>query len=308
MKLKTLQDNLSEKPRWPDNAALNYIFQNYNFFIYPEYKLEKLNNIPSVFADYMPSRRLRNLYSNLDYRMLSMYHKLELWLQGTIDLCNFIITDIDQNGIFMPIQKFYEAVHPGNKRLLIARYLNLDTVPILEQTKSTKPIKKTSYTQIKNQDEIISNFGNDISVQIRNKERLEISWHGLSSFRDDNGYDDWFRKSESRPSSCNYREYLLEYGLEVINPVSKKVLVNNNFVTDMKTKSPKNEVYIEVLDKDIMYQNFDFWELFFHIDPDIRIKECETKKIRIVNLTANSDKELFNCKLYNTLVRKKIKF
>jgi len=280
------------------------ILNRFYFYYIPEYSLKRLNHIPGASPKYLPNKIIRNHFSNLDYKLINYVDCENSVIRKLVDLSNFLITSMDQTGIHSPLNLYtLSNIHPGNKRLICARYLGLKTVPILEQ--SLHP--KEGLTRINSLEEIFEIYGNDISINI-NSQRLEVSWHGDTHLRDTNGYDDWYTASATRSTEdVLYREHLLSTGLEVLNSQKNATVTQKKFKTHYRT-ARENKITIEILDDSILSKGLDFWELYYHIDPAVYIKTCETGKLRIINNFASTKTILDNCKIYRSLTRKKLRF
>lgn len=297
-----LESDVSNLERLPHKKLLKSLFQKYQFVYTPNYELQKLDNIASAGATYLPDKKVRFFYNNLDYRLLAHYNYEKKIVRDMIDLVNFLVTSMDQQGVKSPLNKSNSSIHPGGKRLLIARYLNLPTVPVLEQNK--KLLNKDD-GNVKSVKDLFKIYSNDISIKIRNQ-KLEVSWHGESKLRDNNGYDDWFSASRNRDgNTLKIREYLLENGLEIVNNFIEKEQTSDIFVTKF-VKQPTNKIYFTVTDEKLL--SYDFWELFYHIDPTVYKKTCKSQCIEIHNHFIDNTSSLENCNLLNTLNRTKIKF
>jgi hypothetical protein len=280
------------------------ILNKFYFYYIPEYSLERLNHIPGSSVDYLPDKKIRTRYNNLDYKLINHVDHKKSVIRKIVDLSNFLITSMDQTGIHAPLNLHTSSnIHPGKKRLICARYLGLETVPILEQ--STRP--KEGLTRINSLEEIFEIYGTDISINI-NGQKFEVSWHGDTHMRDPNGYDDWYTASATRSTGeVLYREYLLSTGLEVLNSQKNATVTQKKFQTHYRT-TRKNKITVEILDDSILSQVLDFWELYYHIDPAVYMKTCETGKLRIINDFASTNTILDNCKIYRSLTRKKLCF
>jgi hypothetical protein len=299
-----IEDKLSKKPRIP--KKINKFLRNHYLYFFPEYPLANLSHIPGAAEDYLSDNKLRNYYVNLDYKMIEHRDHPKRIVGEMCNLSNFLITSMDQTGISSPLN-FYDSnsIHPGNKRLLCARYLNLKYVPVVWQSFIYIP----GLTRITTLEDIYNIYGTNISINLAPKSygpsRLEISWHGETHRRDHNGYDDWYTTSRLR-TEFSILDYLLTHGLEIVNSTIEKEITNTQYPIKY-TKARKNKISIEILDNSLMDENLDFWELYFHIDPTVASKLCKTKRIRIINDYATGN-TLTECNLYNTLIRRKYHF
>ena len=302
--VSTLETDNSQSSRIPKRIDL-FLKGNYFYYI-PEYPLSNFNHIPGASKSYISNNTIRNYYCNLDYQMIKHQDYENRVIHSMVNLSNFLITSIDQNGIKSPLNFFNkENIHPGNKRLICARYLGMSHIPVLWQ--SVGPM--LNLTRITKLTELYNIYGDDISIQIKKKEpqsTLEVAWHGETKCRDANGYDDWYTVSRLR-TAINISEYLLKNGLEVINNTQTFEIKNDIFRTTF-LKNASNKIYIKILDESILSEDTDFWQLYYHLDPTIYSKTCETGRIAIINEFANSNTQLYNCKLYKSLKRKKLYF
>lgn len=302
MKPSDLIEDLSGKTRIKEKQV-NKVLNDYYFYYYPEYPLSSLDHISGASENYIPDATVRNYYINIDYRLIDYREYENTVIKSIVDDYNFLITSFDSKGIQSPMNLFLgDNIHPGKKRLWGARYLQLDTIPIVLQ--HNYPVD--GQHRITTIDELFSIYGNNVSMNVTNEGRLEVSWHGETNRRDANGYDNWYTTSATRKGNFPICDYLLENGLEVVSKfVRHREMTNGSFKT-IYTNTPTNDVYIEVYDQRLLNGEFDFWELYYHIDPEIGSKMCETNQLRIVN--KRSTAELENCSLYKTLTRRKLKF
>ena len=299
IQLSKLQTDISSIKRLPIKQ-IKKAFKNFSFVYTPDYQLSKLNHMASADKKYLPNVEVRRFYNALDYRLILHYNYEKSVIGGIIDLINYLVTSIDQKGMKSPVNLYKGTLHPGGKRLQIARYLNMNTIPVLEQ------IDKNNLAEgnVKNLKDLIEIYTNQISIQF-NRDILEVSYHGESGHRDDKGYDSWYKASEDRNVKVDVRKYLITNGLEITNNFLEKTIVQDEFFISKFVKKPKNKIYIEVKNKELLKYNF--WELFFHIDPLVNKKICSTKDIIIHNEYAHNP-TLENCRLYKTLIRDKMYF
>lgn len=278
------------------------VFDKYFFYYHDQYLLENLSHITSAGKNYLEDDNVRDYYVNLDYRLIDYIEYEKTVISSMVEYSNFLVTSFDTKGIMSPLNLFMnENIHPGGKRLLCARYLGMKTMPIVSQT-----LTPEDGIRLHGVDDIFRIYGNEISINVNADERLEISWHGETHRRDQNGYDDWYTTSAYRDNIFSVCDYLLENGLEVVSNFGHyRETINGKFRT-IYTSQPKNDIYIEVFDQQLMSSELDFWELYFHIDPAIGLKICSTSQLRIVNRRASEI--LHDCSLYKTLTRKKLKF
>jgi hypothetical protein len=234
----------------------------------------------------------------LDYRLIDHRFDKPTIIGSLVENANFLVTSIDQTGIHAPLNLHNnENIHPGKKRLTVARYVGLKTVPVLLQSEEPQDSGKRLLTI----DDFFDVYGRDIGIYVNDYGRLEVTYL-ISHMRDPNGYDDWLTMSYSREGHFSMAEYALQNGLEIYNSYRGDTVVNGNFKT-IYTTNPQNEIFVEVLDDSLLDEGLDFWQLFFHIDPTIRTKTCKTDRLRIVNKMAEKD-DLTNCSLYSTMTRK----
>lgn len=289
----------SSKPRIQQGVD-EYLKNNPVYFI-PDYPLEKLSHLKAGDSNYLEDPAVLNCYNTLSYKMLNHITYPKTIVLRMCESFNFVITSIDQEGILSPLNLNAEGnVHPGNKRLLAARYLNLDTVPVLYDKKKTI----NGYDRISSLKELYDLYGTEISVRIVERPTttaLEVSWHGHTKVRDENGNDDWVTASAIRDGFKSLPLLFLKNGLEIVNSKLDKTRIIDGLTT-IYSKTNNNDIYIEVLDDDIL-DDVNFWELYFHIDPLVHRKECSSGKINIVNNLTDNNTVLTNCGLYKTLMR-----
>ena len=289
----------SSKPRIQQGVD-EYLKNNPVYFI-PDYPLEKLSHLKAGDIKYLEDPDILNCYNTLSYKMLNYIRYHKRIIRQMCESFNFVITSIDQEGILSPLNLNAEGnVHPGNKRLLAARYLNLDTVPILHDTKK----EVEGYNRISSLEELYDLYGTEISVRIVDRPTttaIEVSWHGHTKIRDENGNDDWVTASATRDGFKNLPSYVLRNGLEIVNSRYNEI-TNIDGLKTIFSNVNSNDIYIEVLDNSIL-DDVNFWELYFHIDPLIYRKECISGKINIINNLTDNKTVLTNCGLYKTLTR-----
>ena len=289
----------SSKQRIQDGID-DYLKDNPVYYI-PDYPLQKLSHMVAAGPDYIKDKQILNYYNTLSYKMIKHIGYENSMILRMSESFNFIVTSIDQKGILAALNMNTGTnIHPGNKRLLCARYLNLDTVPILYDTGR----KLENYRRVRTIDDIFDIYDKDISVRIVNRfdrNILEVSWHGETKTRDSNGNDDWITASATRNGFVSLPKFFMKNGIEIVNSKRKFITEIEGFKTTFTTER-KSKVSIEVLD-DSLIGNVDFWELYFHIDPVVYRKECASGKINIINDFADNDITLKNCSLYKTLMR-----
>lgn len=268
------------------------------FYYYPKYSLQDLDHIPAAKPDYIKNNIIRPYFANLDYRLIDYRNDPHTTIGSLAENANFLVTSIDQTGILAPLNLHNnENIHPGKKRLIVARYIGLKTLPVLLQSEEPQ----NSGKRLQTIDDLFEIYGPNIGIYVNDYGRLEVSSF-ISNMRDQNGYDDWVSMAHSRDDNFSMADYMLENGLEVYNSYRGDTVVNGNFKT-IYTTNPKNKIYIEILDDSLLDEGLDFWQLFFHIDPTVKTKTCKTDRIRIVNSMSQND-NLTNCSLYSTMTRK----
>lgn len=298
MKMSKLDIDLSDKPRISQNVV--DCFDRYNFYYIEKHPILDMLSKQAWDRKKLPSKYSPEYYYNIDYKMLNYKN-----FKPYSEYCNylfFLITSIDQKGIISPINtmelKFF---HPGGKRVTVARYLGMENLPILLQTKSKRDIRR-----IKNMEQLLELYGNNCSFKHRNDtDALEIAYHGETNMRDPVGYDDWYGKARKivEESNIDIPKYVLKHGLTAVSKWKKRTQVHGRFKTSY-VNSSNSPIRIEIKDK--KYLNKDLWELFFHIDPSVYKKIDETENIIIYNDYAKEKNiVLKNCKLSKTLDRVK---
>lgn len=296
MSMKMKRD-LSNKDLFEYDKIKEILAKDY-FYYYPQYSLHDLNHIPTAKSDYIKNDIVRPYFANLDYRLIDHRFEKPTVIGSLVENANFLVTSIDQTGIHAPLNLHNnENIHPGKKRLTVARYVGLETVPVLLQ--SERP--QNSGKRLQTIDDFFDVYGPDIGIYVNDYWRLEVTYL-ISNMRDPNGYDDWLAMSYSRDGYFSMADYMLENGLEVYNSYRRDTVVNGNYKT-VYTTNPRNEIYVEVFDDSLLDEGLDFWQLFFHIDPTVKTKTCKTGRIRIVNSMSQKD-NLTNCSLYSTMIRK----
>ena len=278
MKLHKLKQDLSAEDRFNNN--ISSVFDNSNFYFIKNYAVKDL--LPLQPWDYriLPMELNPWYYYNIDYRMLSYYDQLHEF-RILCDWMFFLITSFDEKGILSPINLYdYQDFHPGGKRVTVAHYMGIETVPVLLQTNKT--IKEN---KINTMDELHSLYNNNCSFITRDNKRLEVLYHGETDMRDSRGYDDWYAKAESIKNTYfgteSFSSYIYNSGLTIYNRWRDQAIDNNGFKVKYTTTRPDDQVFIEVLDEDILDK--DLWKLYFYIDPSVYKKIDETGKIIIHN-------------------------
>ena len=291
--------------RIPDDLDNRLVKGQYCYI--KEFPVTELQNSPQQWWDLDDT--LSSMVRNCDYRLVDIarsHKKMNNWFLWKPET----VFSIDQEGIHAPLGMVhkYGIVHPGNERIIIARYLQFDHVSLF--TKKSLCKSDTVITQmITNLDDLISIFGPKISVYVTNygsedRDNLEV-YYFKSGKMDYNSKDDvsLLGEQERSTSECDdLMKYLLENGLEVVYNGEQKVRTQGIFTTKF-VNNPSNSTYIVLHDNDL--HNLDFWELFFHFDYKRRHKICHSKKIEIIN-NYNIDSKVYNSTLYKTLIRSRI--
>lgn len=298
MKLHKLQQDLSTQDRY--SSKISAVFENSNFYFIQDYPVKEL--LPLQPWDYriLPMELYPWYYYNIDYRMLSYYDKLHEF-RILCDWMFFLVTSFDEKGIVSPINLFdYQDFHPGGKRVTVAHFMGIETVPVLLQTDN-----KISEKKISTIEELHNLYGNNCSFITRDNKRLEVLYHGETDMRDSRGYDDWYAKAESIKNEYfgldSFSKYIYDSGLTVYNRWKDQTIDNNGFKITYTTSRPETQVFLEVLDEDILSK--DLWKLYFYIDPSVYKKIDETGKIIIHNnFGRKSNKIMLNCKMSRTLL------
>jgi len=166
-----------------------------------------------------------NKIINLDYQLVTTLDpKLQRFVVNIVD----VIQSIDQWGIkaalclYTPI-----TAHPGNKRLIVSRYLGKSTVPVIGLKKFFVD-SSLQMSKIKTINDLYQIFGKEISINIRRDYEdncLEVFYHGESHMRDKNGMDNFAKKASLiryQNKICpNISDYLLQNGLEIVSRFNK---------------------------------------------------------------------------------------
>jgi len=274
MKLSKIDkgDRRRKIPRIPDDLDDRLVKGQYCFI--KEFPVTELSKSPQQWWDLDVT--LSSMIRNCDYHLVEsaqnneQIHQWFLWKPETV-------FSIDQEGIHAPLGMVhkYGIIHPGNERIIIARYLQIEHVSLF--TKKTLLQSDTDITKmITNLDDLISVFGPKISVFVTNnsqhdRDNLEVYYY-KSGRMDRNSRDDiaLLGEQERSTSKCdNLMKYLLENGLEVVYKGEPKVRTQGIFTTKFVNK-PSAETYIVLHDDEL--HNLDFWELFFHFDYKRRHK------------------------------------
>ena len=213
---------------------------------------------------------------------------------------------MSDGGIKSPLNVFeWRNIHPGKKRWIIANYLQLETVPTLNQFEPNNTDHQRGGLPVRSKSDLDQLYGDNYTAQIRNTksghQRLECSWHGLTNRRDQNGYDNWYRASEETMKNW-ILDYVLANGLQVDcikSQPSKKESVFETHYGNMKDRD------FYVVCPTVNLQDCDFWQLYFHFDPTVYKKICCRTGIEIVNNKA-TNKQIMEVNLYDTILRKRL--
>jgi hypothetical protein len=274
--------DISNKARIDPNTE--EILNAYNFYYIKNWKVLKLPK--QDWTSYIPDQTIAQHFCNLNYNLISFKNYKTAAVGDMVDKGCWLVSNIDQYGMQSPLNMFDNNIHPGKKRYMVANYLQLPHVPVLLQTKQTLKFKRI--TTIAQLNKIYkNNYSTQIRTKSNNESVLECSWHGATNSRDSKGYDDWWRVSGE---SYNYRNVILEY-------------ISQNGI-EVNTAERNSLFEIIVHDKNLLKK--DFWELYYHFDPLVHRKICETNKIEIINRLTDSKIIMKDCKLVRTLFRPKI--
>jgi hypothetical protein len=307
MNLLNLDNDASKRKRSPSNSTIREYLAKNRYCFSPKISLDYFNNAPNNMWGL--EKHYVNLLRNLDYRIIKdngnndteLREKVKRFLL-TIPL---VITSVQIDGILSPLcMNSPGHIHPGNKRIMISRYLDIKYVPIFGRYNHF-PKHTDELTEVKSDKDIVKLFGKKISIYFVNG-NLEIFYHS-SNYRDKYGHDDFTKKANeirNLNNICsNNIEYLLTHGLEVVHPsFSNTHRENNGYITKF-VNQPTNHMYINLLDINI--QHDDFWELIFHFDYSTYKKSCYSNKIEIINTTVK-DRQSYSVKIVETLGRKKV--
>ena len=272
-------DDISNKPRI--DIDTQKVLQEYNFYYYDS-NLQDLPFQKCGDHSYIPDETILHHYRNLNYHLISHEQYFKPVIGNIIRTGCWLVTSMDIHGIQSPLSMFETHVHPGKKRYMVANYLQVDTVPVLLQTKEVRHDLQKVTTLSDLSDIYKGNFSTRVEQKDDNM-ILECSWHGATNSRDSKGYDNWWKVSNE------------EIGSNVILDYIKKNGVGIN-----QTDRP---FYILVHDDTLQ---FDWWELYFHFDPTVYRKVCETGNIEIINTMSKSNETIHGCKLMRTLERPKL--
>lgn len=297
-----------KRPRFPNNLEQRLLNGQYCYL--EKFPVKKLDATPTEWWNLNP--KYVSMIRNCSYKILqtaiakkdtqekfNQVYNWFLWKPETI-------FSIDQEGIHAPLGmvKEFGIAHPGNERIIMARYLGIENVAVFTK-KSLLPndIKITS--MLTNLEDIVNVYGPKISIFVtEDGGNLEV-WYHKSGRMDHNGQDDiaFLGEQERLTSKCNdLIKYLIQNGIEVVYDGTETTRQNGIFTTKFR-KKPSNQVYVVLNDKDLF--NLDFWELFFHIDYKRRYKICHTGKLQIVN-NINIDTLTYKSSLYKSLTRRMV--
>jgi len=269
-------EDISNRPRI--DPLTETVLEEYNFYYY-ECSLSELPFQACGSKEYIPDDTILFHYRNLNYHLLSYRNYYKPIIGNIVKTGCWLVTDMTKNGIQSPLSMFGTHVHPGKKRYMVANYLQLDKVPILWQTKELH----SSYQKVETLSDLADVYKNNFSTRVERYEdemKLECSWHGATNSRDDKGYDNWWKVSNQAIGTNVILEYVTRYGVRIND-----------------TSAP---FHILVHDDTL---EFDWWQLYFHFDPNVYRKVCKTGKIEIINTFANNKDVIYDCNLMGTLTR-----
>lgn len=299
----TLNEDLSGQDRIPKNLAK--FLTNNSYYYVDNYPIRHFDLSTLGTDDWNISLKTVNKVINLDYKLITTKNvKLKRFVTNIVD----VIQSVDRFGIKAAICLNSKTnAHPGNKRLIVARYLGKTSVPVIGHRDFFEDNFKQMY-KIDKVNDLYQIFGEQISVRITTKNHLEVFYHGESQMRDVNGMDNFAKKAgliRAQNKVCpDISDYLLQNGLEIVCRFDKITETNRLYKTFYSQK-PTNKIYIEILDDTILCNKFNFWKLFFHFDYENRIKICKGKKLKLVNKLSLLDNVIDNCSLFTTLTRQK---
>jgi hypothetical protein len=272
----------SDKPRI--DPRTEEVLNLYNFYYIKDWNLSSIP--PQDWKTYISDQTIATHFKNLNYNLICFKNYKVNAVDGMVNQACWLVSNITKNGIKSPLNMFNGNLHPGRKRLIVAYYLQLESIPILLQTTETLNYKRI--TKLSQLDKIYQyNYSTNVKINSVNKLVLECSWHGETNSRDPSGYDDWWRVSGE---TYNYENVILDY------------ITQNGLEVNIVERNLPFEIVVH--DKSLL--NKDFWELYFHFDPMIYKKICKTKKIEIINRLTKSKIVMENCNLVKTLIRPKI--
>lgn len=269
-------EDISNRPRIdPDTQR---VLEEYNFYYY-ESNLKDLPYQRCGDESYIPDETILHHYRNMNYHLISHMDYFKPIVGNIVRTGCWLVTDICRSGLQSPLSMFETHVHPGKKRYIVANYIQVDKVPVLWQTKQSH----SSYQKVSSLSDLSDVYKNNFSTRVEHKggERiLECSWHGATNSRDDKGYDNWWKISNEQIGSNMLLEYVKRFGIPIND-----------------TSTP---FHILVHDDTL---KFDWWQLYFHFDPTVYRKVCESGKIEIINTLADKKRVVENCPLLRTLKR-----
>lgn len=299
--LKSLMKDSSINPRIPVESI--ECFNRHFFYFFPNYPNIELLKIQNWDNISYPESLNPEYYYNIDYKMLELKNLSKDYKMYT-DYLFFLVTSIDQKGIISPVNLYEKRVfHPGGKRVNIAAYLGIESLPAVVQS----TINLGDSHKISSLDDLLGLYNNNCSLIYRTEfDRIEVAWHGITGLRDKRGYDDWFAKAEQSSKKFlekSLSDVILEQGLEIITDKKQSMEVNKIYKTYF-TNHSRCPIRIKILDSSLL--DLDLWELYFHIDPSVYKKIDETGTIIIENDYAREEATILeNCKMMRTLKRQK---
>lgn len=301
--MKVLTEDLSNKERMPNNLN-NYLAENEYYYV-SNYPCSYFNNSNLGTDHWNISLKDVNKVINLDYTLISSKNaKLQRFVGNIVD----VVQSVDRFGVKAAICLNQPTnAHPGNKRLIVSRYLGKSTVPVIGKREFFKD-DTLQMSRLDTIDDLYDVFGTEISVVITPKNFLEVFYHGESLMRDANGMDNFAKKAylvrEQNKLCPSISDYLLKNGLEIVCGFDK-VKKTKKIYKAFYSKTPVNKIYVEILDDTILENKFSYWDLFFHFDYENHVKICKTKKLKLVNNLSIKNNIVENCSLYDTLTRQK---
>lgn len=283
------------------NPKIDDLFNRYTFEYCENTPLADLPIQRCSDDCYITDQEVLSYYRNLDYRLIDHIDYPNRVIGGMVETSFWLVTSMSTKGIQSPLNLWeWDNIHPGKKRWIIANYLQLRSVPTLNQFEDIQYSK--GGRKITNKEELDEIYQNNYSAQIRNKlnehSKLECSWHGESNRRDEKGYDNWYRAGAESIGERNWiPDYLLEHGLQIRCYGAGRHLrhrVRGIFTTHINSRvDATGDFYIEASQEQIA--KYDLWQLYYHFDPRYARKTDTASGISIINrrgdpsLTINQD-------------------
>lgn len=292
------------------DPTITTLFDNYNFTSIAAWDLPTLPVQRCSDDKYIPDDLMVDYYRNLDYRMIAHIDYPSSVIEGMVKYSFWLVTSFSEHGVKSPMNMYIDEdqqhfnIHPGKKRYIVANYMGLDSVPVLVQ--QLKKETRIDGVHINNVAQLIDLYGDNTSMQVSQKygqEVLECSWHGATNLSDKNGYDGWWQAAgESINRSNVILEYILKEGLHVqFDVISRSINTTTQYSTHIHPMARHMQFYIDI--PDAKYLNENLWQLYFHFDPRVGVKECVETGIRIVNKFGDQDWKM-KVNLKKTLDRK----